>query len=57
MGAILPAQDREQFTINKIVGPTLLKTSLRNLPGIKSEGLDEGFNLAILSFIVHSERG
>ena len=48
--------DRELFTINKKVGPTLLKTSLRNLAGIKSKGLDDGFNLAIMPFKVHSER-
>ncbi len=48
--------DRELFTIDKIVGPTLLKTSFRNVAGITSKGLTEGFNLAIVSFEVHSER-
>ena len=36
-------EDRELFTVDKIVGPALLKTSLRNLGGIRSEGHDEGF--------------
>ncbi len=42
--------DRVLFTIDKIMGPTLLKTSFRNLAGIISKGLDEGFDLAIVSF-------
>lgn len=50
---------RELFTIglDKIVGPTLLKTSLRNMAGMQSEGLDEGLYSAIVSFNVHIENG
>ena len=43
--------------IKKKMGPTLLKTSFRNLAGITyKRGLDEGFSFETVSFIVHDER-
>lgn len=42
---LLQLEDKEQFTIDKIMGAALLWSSSRNLAGSKSGGLREGFNL------------
>ena len=49
--------DRELFTMNKIVEPTLLKTSIRYLVGITSRRLDDAFSAATTSVKVHTTRG
>ena len=41
--------------MDRIVGPTLLKTYLRNLGGMQSKGLEDRFRV-VVSFKVASER-